>query len=190
MKIKLTIILAIAVSVVISGCGSNANDGNTVQGNKSASSNMNMEHSEMNHSGSGEIPQGLEEAANPKFEVGSEAMITEDHMPGMKGAAATIVGAYDTTVYAVTYTPTNGGDPVKNHKWVIHEELKEPADQPYEPGSEVILDADHMDGMKGAKATIDSAEHTTIYMVDYISTTNGEQVKNHQWVTESELTKL
>ncbi|MNN94188.1 hypothetical protein D3C81_2127710 [compost metagenome] len=93
-------------------------------------------------------------------------------------------------MYAVSYTPTNGGDPVKNHKWVIHEELKEPADQPYKPGSEVILNADHMEGMKGAKATIDSAEHTTIYMVDYTSTTNGEKVKNHQWVTESELEEL
>ncbi|MNZ97635.1 hypothetical protein D3C78_1168840 [compost metagenome] len=51
------------------------------------------------------------------------------------------------------------------------------------------MDADHLDGMKGAEATIESAEHTTIYMVDYTSTTNGEKVQNHQWVTESELTE-
>ena len=48
-----------------------------------------------------------------------------DHMQGMNGAEATIVGSYSTTVYAVTYTPTTGGGKVSNHKWVIHEELKE-----------------------------------------------------------------
>ncbi|MEH7471494.1 YdhK family protein, partial [Priestia megaterium] len=41
--------------------------------------------------------------------------------------------------------------------------------------------------MKGAKATIDSAEKTTVYRVDYKPTTGGEKVKNHKWVTESEL---
>ncbi|MBB6023576.1 hypothetical protein HNR77_004677 [Paenibacillus sp. JGP012] len=42
----------------------------------------------------------------------------------MKGATANIVGAYDTNVYSVSYTPTTGGEPVKNHKWVIGSELK------------------------------------------------------------------
>jgi len=51
----------------------------------------------------------LQEAENPTFEVGSQAIIETDHMEGMKGAEATIVGAYDTTAYAVTYTPTDGG---------------------------------------------------------------------------------
>lgn len=41
--------------------------------------------------------------------------------------------------------------------------------------------------MKGAKATIDSAEKTTVYMVDYEPTTGGDPVKNHMWVTGSEL---
>lgn len=43
-----------------------------------------------------------------------------------------------------------------------------------------------MEGMQGAAAIIDSAEETTVYMVDYTSAT-GEQVKNHKWVTEKEL---
>ncbi len=43
--------------------------------------------------------------------------------------------------------------------------------------------------MNGAKASIDSAEQTTVYMVDYTPTTGGEVVKNHKWVTESEITK-
>ena len=43
-----------------------------------------------------------------------------------------------------------------------------------------------MEGMDGAKGTIESSEKTTVYMVDYTPTTGGEEVKNHKWVTESE----
>ncbi|MER2170693.1 MAG: YdhK family protein [Psychrobacillus psychrodurans] len=145
-----------------------------------------MDHSTMNHSGSAEVPEGLKEAQNTTYPVGSNAIIQADHMPGMKNAEATIVGAYDTTVYTVTYTPTTGGEPVKNHKWVIHEEIEDAGEAPLEPGTEVTLNADHMEGMKGTTALIDSAEETTVYMVDFTSTT-GEQVKNHKWVTENEL---
>lgn len=145
-----------------------------------------MDHSTMNHSGSAEVPEGLKEAQNPTYPVGSNAIIQADHMPGMKNAEATIVGAYDTTVYTVTYTPTTGGEPVKNHKWVIHEEIEDAGEAPLEPGTEVTLNADHMEGMKGTTALIDSAEETTVYMVDFTSTT-GEQVTNHKWVTENEL---
>src|SRR5699024_6857140 len=102
-----------------------------------------MDHSSMNHSSTGEIPEGLQEADNPSYEVGSQAIIESDHMPGMNGAEATIVGAYDTTVYTVSYTPTTGGEPVENHKWVIHEEIEEAGDEPFEPGTEVTLNADH-----------------------------------------------
>ena len=41
--------------------------------------------------------------------------------------------------------------------------------------------------MDGVTAKIDSAEQTTVYMVDFTPTTGGEEVKNHKWVTESEL---
>ncbi|MBM7607292.1 hypothetical protein JOD29_000529 [Lysinibacillus composti] len=43
-------------------------------------------------------------------------------MPNMKGAEATIVGAYDTTVYMVDYIST-AGEKVKNHKWLVESEL-------------------------------------------------------------------
>lgn len=145
-----------------------------------------MEHSNMDMSGSGEVPENLKVAENPTFEVGSQAIIETDHMEGMKGAEATIVGAYDTTVYTVSYTPTTGGERVENHKWVIHEELGEPQSAPLEPGTEVVLTAEHMEGMEGATAEIDSAEETTVYMVNYTST-SGDKVTNHKWVTESEL---
>ena len=149
-----------------------------------------MDHSGMNHSSTGEVPEGLQEADNPTYEVGSQAIIESDHMSGMNGAEATIVGAYDTTVYTVSYTPTTGGEPVENHKWVIHEEIEEAGDEPFEQGTEVTLNANHMEGMDGATAVIDSAEETTVYMVDFIATDTGEEVKNHKWVTENELSPV
>ncbi len=187
---KQLIVIGLSTIIGLSGCGnddasqeSNSNQTNQEQTNHSDHSN----HSEMNHSSSGEVPEGLKEAENPTFSVGSTAILETDHMEGMKGAEAEIVGAYDTTVYAVSYTPTTGGEKVTNHKWVIHEEVKEAGDTPFQLGDEVTLEADHMEGMKGAKATIDTAQQTTVYMVDYTPTTGGEKVTNHKWVTEDEL---
>ncbi|MFC0274815.1 YdhK family protein [Metabacillus herbersteinensis] len=144
-------------------------------------------HEGMDHSSSGEVPAGLKEAENPTYEVGSQAILETDHMEGMKGAEATIVGAYDTTAYAVSYTPTTGGERVENHKWVIQEEIEDAGEETLKPGAEVTLNASHMTGMDGATAEIDSAEQTTVYMIDYTPTTGGEKVTNHKWVTESEL---
>lgn len=182
--------LSLVAAVTLSACntGDDMSDESMDMDNASEE-NMNEDsgHMNMDHSGSGEIPDGLQEAENPTYEVGSQAIIETDHMEGMKGAEATIVGAFDTTAYALTYTPTDGGEPVENHKWVIHEELENPGDAPLEPGDEAAIAADHMEGMDGATATIDSAEETTVYMVDFVPTTGGEEVTNHKWVTESEL---
>ena len=81
-----------------------------------------MDNMEMSHSSSRKGPKGLKEAKNPAFPVGSKAIILADHMPNMKGAEATIVGAYDTTVYMVDYIST-AGEKVKNHKWLVESEL-------------------------------------------------------------------
>ena len=145
-----------------------------------------MNHRNMDMSGSGEVPEGLKEVENPKYPVGSKAIIEFDHMKGMNGAEATIVGAYDTTVYTVSYTPTTGGERVKDHEWIIHEELMDPGAEPLEPGAEAKTEAAHMEGMAGTTLVIDSTEQTTVYMVDF-TTTDGEKVTNHKWVTESEL---
>lgn len=185
MKKKLAL-LSVVVMIAISGCGKNTNNENSVN-NGQNSNHSEMNNSDMDHSSTGEVPDGLIEAKNPTYKVGSQAMITADHMEGMNGATATIVGAYNTSVYAVSYTPTTGGERVTNHKWVIHEEIKDASAKPFEPGAEVVLQADHMKGMNGATATIDSVEQTTVYMVDYTPTTGGEKVTNHKWVTESEL---
>lgn len=145
-----------------------------------------MNHSAEEMSSSGEIPIGLKEAVDPTFEIGSEVMINADHMPGMDGAVAKISGAFDTTVYTVSYT-TDDGQEIENHKWVIHEELENSQAAPLESGTEVILNTDHMEGMYGATAEIDSAEETTVYMIDFETTDTGEDVQYHKWVTEEEL---
>ncbi|ACT01658.1 YdhK family protein [Paenibacillus sp. JDR-2] len=173
------LILTAVIIALLSACGNNA-----------AETSSNMKHSGMNLSGSNEVPAGLKEAANPAFKPGSKAIMQDDHMKGMKGAVATIVGAYQTTAYVVNYTPTTGGEKVLNHKWVIQQEIKDAGDKLWKPGTEVMLEADHMTGMKGAKAEIVSAEQTTVYMVDYTPTTGEAPVKNHKWVTDRELSPL
>ncbi|MFT9493394.1 MULTISPECIES: YdhK family protein [Bacillota] len=166
-------------------------DGSTGTNNtEETQDNMDEDHGNMDMSGSGEVPEGLKDAASPTYKVGSKAIIESDHMPGMKGAEATIAGAYDTTVYTVSYTPTTGGEKVEDHKWVIHEELEGVGEEALKPGSEVTINAEHMEGMDGVTAEIDSAEQTTVYMVDFTLTTNGEEVKNHKWVTEDELSPV
>lgn len=145
------------------------------------------DHGEMVHDESGELPEGIKEAENPAYPVGSKVTIENDHMPGMKGAKGEVVGVFDTTAYEVTYDDTESGETVANHKWVVHEELENAQDEPYQAGDEVVLEATHMPGMKGAKATVDSAEATNMYMVTYTDTETGETIENHKWMSEAEL---
>jgi hypothetical protein len=180
---KQLLVLGTIVTLTLSGCGANTNDKDKSNDNMS-----NMNHEQTNHSSSSEVPQGLKVAENPTYKVGTQATVKASHMESMNGAKANNVVAYDTTDYVFSYKQTNGGAKVNNHKWVIQEEIENAGDKTLEPGTEVTLKADHMEGMNGAKAIIDSAEKTTVYMVDY-TTADGEQVKNHKWVTESELSK-
>ena len=186
-------ILLLITALLLAACGDNSqsdtekpeeNQENTSE----ESASQSQENMQQHMSSSGEVPDDLEVAKDPTYEVGSNAIITAVHMnmEAMSGAEATIVGAYDTTAYEVSYTPTNGGEAVENHKWVIHEELERPGEAPLEPGTKVIMNADHMKGMDGAEAVIDSAEDTTVYMVDF-APSDGEEVVNHKWVIESEL---
>lgn len=168
----------LAATIVLSACGNDKSQEKPSKGTE-------MDHS--SHSSTGQIPKELKVAENPIYKVGNEVIIKADHMEGMDGAKAKIVGAFVTTAYAVSYTPTTGGVRVTNHKWIIHEEIKKFSKKPYEPGTDVILEAEHMAGMLGATAQIDSAEQTTVYMIDFMPTTGGEKVKNHKWVIEEEL---
>lgn len=190
-------VVVIFIVLLVAACG-NTNDEphdahekdeeTPVEMEETAETEMNHdEHAHMDHSSSGEVPEALKVAENPSYKVGETALIVDGHMSGMEGAEATIVGAYETYVYTVSYTPTTGGDPEINHKWVIHEELEDVGEAPVEVGAEVILDTDHMTGMEGAVATIDSVQKTTVYMVDFTLTTGGDVITNHKWVTEEEL---
>ncbi len=179
-------LLTVVAVLALSACSKEVAD---TEKDAPAEQHTEMDHSSMNHSSSGEVPATLKNAENPMYPVGSTAIIKDGHMEGMKGAEATIVGAYDTTAYIISYEPTTGGQRVENHKWVIHEELFNPGSAPLAPGTEVKTDASHMEGMENATVRIDEAQQTTVYMIDYVSTTNNDVVKNHKWVTEEELTK-
>lgn len=152
-----------------------------------SSSEGSSEMMHMEHDDTGELPDGIQEADNPTYAVGDEVTIQTDHMAGMNDAQGIVVGAFDTVAYEVSYSPTNGGDPVMNHKWVVQEEVADSGDEIIENGTEVILEAFHMEGMKGAEATIESSNDTTVYMIDYQPTDGGDRVRNHKWVTEDEL---
>lgn len=175
---------------LLAACGGNdenANEKNTESNADDRTEDyQNAEHSQLHQDNPEEVPQKLRKADDPAFHEGDQVTILADHMPGMKGAVGEITGAYRTTVYMVSYTPLTEGDPVKNHKWVVHEELLTGEEPPLEPGSEVVISANHLKGMEGATAVIESAEETNVYMVDYTST-EGEEVKNHKWLIESEL---
>lgn len=151
------------------------------EGHGSSSDSGGMEHP----MDGGPAPEGIETAASPTYPVGTEVTLTADHMEGMDGANATIAGAYDTYTYAVDFTPSAGGEPVKDHKWVVQQEIKDAGEERLADGTEVTLEAEHMEGMKGAKATIASSTEETVYMVDYES--DGMTMTNHKWVVESEL---
>ena len=151
------------------------------EGHGSSSDSGGMEHP----MDGGPAPEGIETAASPTYPVGTEVTLTADHMEGMDGANATIAGAYDTYTYAVDFTPSAGGEPVKDHKWVVQQEIKDAGDERLADGTEVTLEAEHMEGMKGAKATIASSTEETVYMVDYDS--DGMTMTNHKWVVESEI---
>lgn len=197
----LTGILSISAATLLAACSTDTgsqesaaeSEASSIESMAEESSMSGMDEIEGNdmegmvHDDSGEIPEGLKEAENPTYNVGETATITDGHMEGMEGAEATIVGAFDTVAYEVSYDPTNGGPREENHKWVIHEEIADAGEEPFEPGDEVTLEANHTEGMEGATATIDDAKSTTVYMIDYQPTTGGEEVKNHKWVTDSEL---
>lgn len=199
MKNKMKIIIFVFTALItLSGCG-NVLKGENIDVNKNVDiapdDNLNLddkqtvteENNHMNHNNSGVVLGDIKKAKNPTYPVGSQVIVQANHMVGMNGAKGTIVGAYETNAYSVSYKPTTGGKEVKNHKWVIQEEIKKAAGKILQPGAKVTLDADHLPGMKGAIATIESGIHTTVYMVNYKPTTGGNEVENHKWLIESEL---
>lgn len=190
MNKKLTALTAAAVLgglVVLGGCSTDAPDEAAPSTSQSENAHGGQdEHSDMEHpSDGGPVPEGMTEATDPEYPAGTEVILTADHMEGMDGATATVVGAYDTYTYAIDFTPTTGGDPITDHRWVVQEELEDAGDERLPDGTEVTVTAGHMEGMDGAAATIASSTDETVYVVDYEA--DGMTMTNHKWVVESEI---
>ena len=188
MSRRISILVAAGIlggSLALTGC-STANDEAGTPSQSEDAHGGHGGHDGMEHpADGGPVPEGMKEATDPEYPVGTEVTLTADHMEGMNGASATIVGAYDTYTYAIDYTPVDGGDPVTDHKWVVQEELDGAGDARLDDGTEVTVTADHMEGMDGATATIASSTDETVYVVDYEA--DGMKMTNHKWVVDSEI---
>lgn len=183
-------LFSLSAATLLAACSTNDGDTTNSVESQSVAVESSMEesdHGDMVHDESGEIPEGLKVSENPTYQVGDKVEVLTDHMEGMEGAEATVVGAFDTIAYEISYDPVNGGPRVENHKWVIQEEIEDAEEVSFEPGTEVKIKANHMEGMEGATATIEASEKTTVYMIDYQPTTGGREIKNHKWVTDMEL---
>ena len=173
-------------SLALAGCSTTTDDQAPAASQHEEAHSDHEGHEDMDHpADGGPVPEGMTEAADPEYPVGTEVTLTADHMDGMNGATATVVGAYDTYTYAIDYTPTGGGGPVTDHKWVVQEELEDAGEDRLDDGTEVTVTAAHMEGMDGATATIATSTDETVYVVDYEA--DGMEMTNHKWVVESEM---
>ena len=127
-------------------------------------------------------------ALDPMYPVGAQVVIETDHMAGTMGARGVVSGAFDTTLYAVDYTASDGTE-VKSHRWVVSEEIVGGADKTFEVGDTVTLGQGHMESLGGAglSAVIVQVVDGPAYMVDYDPTDGSARVVNHQWIAEFEL---
>ncbi|MHA8262190.1 YdhK family protein [Lactobacillaceae bacterium Melli_B3] len=74
---------------------------------------------------------------------------------------------------------TNGGKAPKG--------LKADKNAKYKVGSKVMINANHMSGMKGAMATVTGVYKTKLYTIDYQPTNGGSEVKNHKFLVSKEI---
>lgn len=187
MKIPTARVLALTAAslLALTACGSNDSTAKSeAEALVSSAAAAHADHA--NHPAhGGPAPAGIAEATDPTYPVGTEVVLAADHMSSMDGATATVVGAYQTYTYSVNYTPTDGSDPVTDHKWVVQEELADAGSKRLADGTPVTIEAEHMTGMKGAEGNVESSTDETVYMVDF--TAAGMTMKNHKWVTESEI---
>lgn len=178
--------LIAAFLVILVGCQKKENDS---VDHKDSEKSAYSKHGEHSHLLDGRTaPEGIQVEENPLYPVGSEVLVKAEHMPGMKGVKAKVVGAYKTYTYSVDYQPVNGDEEVLDHKWVVHEELEEPGESRLEDGAQIKIRTNHMDGMEGAKGVVAYSTEETVYMIDFVA--DGLSITNHKWVVESELEKL
>ena len=137
---------------------------------------------------------GLAPAEAPRYNDGDKVTVLVDHVMGgmvmkMKGAPATIVAGYHTRAYAVTFYTTDTHTLVTDHKWIIQREIQGQTDEsaPLADGTEIVMEASHMPGMKGAKATIVSSQESNVYIVDVPPYEGQAEMKDHRWLLQSEM---
>lgn len=201
MKLKSLSFITLLSTVFLLGACSNNEDTTEGQNSSTASTEMSemqdssdhMDHGdmEMEHNRHEEEPEDMQEAQDPKYPVGEDATVTDAHMEMMDGVTATISGAYDTTLYQVTFTPENSDEAIEDHKWVVKEEISSDDDSnDYEKGDEVTLTADHMEGMQGQNAEITGIHEGPAYMINFEPNDGSKEFVNHKWVTEDELSPV
>lgn len=135
----ITIALVGLTSLTLTGCGSQSASHDQHGAGPSAFNSTSSpaptpsggDHA--NHHAS-QLPAGMTPSSDSRYPVGTPVTLIADHMPGMEGAQGTVAGVYVTTTYAVDYTPTTGDAPVKDHEWVVQEELEDPAARPLSKG--------------------------------------------------------
>jgi hypothetical protein len=132
-------------------------------------------------------PEAFTPAEDPIYPVGTRVVLAADHLPGMEGAEAVVSAAFDTVLYAVSYTRTDTGEQVLWQRWVAHEEIEGAAGLPYEAGSIVTLKAGFAPGMEGAQAEIVEVLTGTAYMADFEASDGSGPVEGYRWLSEEEI---
>ncbi|UDM31896.1 DUF1541 domain-containing protein [Lentilactobacillus laojiaonis] len=61
---------------------------------------------------------------SPALSIGSKITIEANHMPGMRGAEATIVDSQEGNIYIVDVPAYEGQKPMMNHRWFMQDEMK------------------------------------------------------------------
>lgn len=90
--------LTLASAMALGACGGADEAGTTGAITDTATAPADSGHDAHNHpADGGQPPAGITVEDNPTYQVGTEVILTADHMPGMQEATATISGAFDTT---------------------------------------------------------------------------------------------
>lgn len=106
-KNKMLLSVFSLTALLLGACSSGTVEDSDMNENPNASIEKPMDDG-MIHDESGETPAGLEVAENLKYKIGETVELQTELMEGMKGAEATIIEAFDTIAYEVSYDPTNG----------------------------------------------------------------------------------
>lgn len=195
-KKPVTLVYILLTILVLAACGNSDTKKVNKNINLAPDDHLNMEtkhsvtdNTDVEDYNSGIVLPNIKKASTPAYPVGSRVAVLATHKEGMKGAKGTIVGAYDSTAYQVDYAKTSDVREVMGYKWIVQEEIQKSKDKLLQPGEHITLEADHLPGMKGARARIITGKKTNVYMINYQPTTGEAKERNYKWVIESELTK-